>query len=396
MRIGIAVAGAAGAVAAIRRSLRLRPLDRSPAPDRLLAALPQFPNFTEMLPALEKAFATACGYPLAILLRDIGGLRVRHHSAGFVPADDELGAAAATVAGACPIVQRRSAGPGYVHFFPLSTWKGVSGAFGFRANCRRIQPQQKLIVQSFVNQVATAVLREHLAGARLDAERLESALLDSIAHNVRTPLASVIGVLGTLEQDHAVLSPAVRSELLDTARHEAERLNRLVGNLLDLSRLESGALRPRTDLCDVEDVVGAALEQLAPAARRRNVEVRTAAGLPPVRLDFGLILQVLVNLLDNAFKYSPEDTPVAIEAHVAGQELAIAVSDEGDGIPEAALPRVFEKFDRAGRTGETGGLGLGLAICKGLIGAHHGRIWAERRRPRGTTVAFRVPIAESW
>lgn len=220
----------------------------------------------------------------------------------------------------------------------------------------------------------------------------QTTLLDSLAHNVRTPLASIIGVLSTLQQDDALLNPAVRRELVDTARQEADRLNRLLGNLLDLSRLESGSVRVRSDPCDVQDVIGAALEQLGMAARNRRIEVRIDPHLPLVGMDFVLIVQVIVNLLDNALKYSGEDRPISMEAHACHNKLSISICDDGDGIPEHHLAYVFEKFNRAGRSGETSGIGLGLSICRGLVEAHNGEIAIARRQPRGTAVTFTLPL----
>jgi two-component system, OmpR family, sensor histidine kinase KdpD len=229
-----------------------------------------------------------------------------------------------------------------------------------------------------------------------DVEKLQKALLNSISHNLRTPLASIIGALSTLQQDHGAtrMDEATRRELIDTAQAEAERLNRLVGNLLDISRLDSGAVRVRNDPCDVQDVIGAALEQLAGTVRNRSIRVSIPSDLPFIRMDFVLIVQVLVNLLDNAQKYSRSELPIEVEVRLSTDVLEISVCDQGDGIPEQELTNVFEKFNRAGRTSETGGIGLGLSICKGLVEAHHGRIWAQRRNPNGAIVTFALPFHE--
>jgi two-component system sensor histidine kinase KdpD len=194
-----------------------------------------------------------------------------------------------------------------------------------------------------------------------------------------------------LQEDDARLDRGIRRELVDTARMEADRLNRLVGNLLDLSRIESGSVRVRADPCDVQDVIGAALEQLGPAVRNRSVELRIAPELPLVQMDFVLIAQVIVNILDNALKYSPQDRPILIEAELSGNSVVISICDDGDGIAQPDVARIFEKFNRAGRTGETGGIGLGLSICRGFIEAHGGQIWLERHQPRGTAVTFTLP-----
>jgi len=286
------------------------------------------------------------------------------------------------------------------HFVPLRTSSGVVGALGFKAaeqTTRRLNTGGGLF-QGFINQVALAVLRARLeeqaqhAKALQDSDNLQNALLGSISHNVRTPLAAVLGALSTLQEEHGTLTEAVRRELIENARSEAERLNRLLVNLLGMSRLEAGALCVRMDPCDVQDVIGAALEQLGPAASSRPIHVSLAPGLPFVRMDFVLIVQVIVNLLDNALKYSPEHAPITLEALVLEEQLEIRVLDSGDGIPERHLTKIFEKFNRAGRTGETGGIGLGLSICRGLIEAHHGRIWARRREPRGTAFTFALPV----
>jgi two-component system sensor histidine kinase KdpD len=231
-----------------------------------------------------------------------------------------------------------------------------------------------------------------------ESEKLQKALLNSISHNLRTPLASIIGALSTLQEDqHARgIDEATKRELVDTARAEAERLNRLLGNLLDMSRLDAGAVRVRMDPCDVQDVIGAALEQLGGTLRNRLIEVRVPPDLPFVRMDFVLIAQVLVNLLDNALKYSRPEAPIRVEAHLSEETLQICVSDNGDGIPEHEIPNAFEKFNRAGRTSETGGIGLGLSICKGLVEAHHGKIWAQRRDPHGTAVTFSLPLNRAY
>jgi len=216
--------------------------------------------------------------------------------------------------------------------------------------------------------------------------------LNSISHNLRTPLASVTGALNSVLVDEALLDPSTRRELLMTAQDEAKRLNRLVQNLLDMTRLEGGAVHVKTEPCDVQDLIGSALEQLGDRVRERSIAVAVPPNLPLVPLDFVLSVQVLVNLLDNALKYSPPDAPIEIGATLRHDQLEIKVADRGRGIPEQHLERVFEKFFRAA-SGETpGGSGLGLSICKGLIEAQHGRIWAEHRSNGGTEIIFSLPL----
>jgi two-component system, OmpR family, sensor histidine kinase KdpD len=272
--------------------------------------------------------------------------------------------------------------------FPTSEYREESLKMGSKNNRRTSRSRQGLH--------ASVGEGTQNPAAPPDAEKLQKALLNSISHNLRTPLASIIGALSTLQQDQhpRALDDATRRELVDTARAEAERLNRFVGNLLDMSRLDAGAVRVRMDPCDVQDLIGAALEQLAGTLRNRPIEVSVPPDLPFIRMDFVLIAQVLVNLLDNAVKYSHADAPIRVKARLSHDTLEICVSDHGDGIAEHELSNIFEKFNRAGRTSETGGIGLGLSICRGLVEAHHGRIWAERRDPCGTAVTFSIPRNE--
>ncbi len=199
-------------------------------------------------------------------------------------------------------------------------------------------------------------------------------------------------MLSTLREKDGFFEPEIYRDLLETAQEQAQRLNRLLGNLLDLSRLEAGVLPVRNDPCDVQDLIGSALEQLGLAAREREIDVKIPGNLPFVHMDFVLIGQVLVNLLDNALKYSPGDTPITVEVRLLPTEFEMTVSDGGTGISDSNLQNIFQKFDRAGRTGETGGVGLGLFICKGFVEAHHGKIWAARRQPVGTGVTFTIPL----
>jgi two-component system sensor histidine kinase KdpD len=364
----------------------------------LIDELPHCGSIQDRLDAIERAFVATFGYPLAVLLFQCDRVWVRHHSPGFELNEEDLTDAVFAISSGLLLRRVRYPGDESSYFLPLTTAKGPVGALVFRANRQKIGPRWPLI-RSFASQTALALLRSSLEDeaqnvkALSETDQFRKTLLDSIAHNVRTPLASIIGVLSTLQEDQALLDGAVRRELLDTARQEADRLNRLLGNLLDLSRLESGSVRVRADPCDIHDVIGAAIEQLGPRACNRRVQVRIDLDLPLVRMDFVLIVQVIVNLLDNALKYSPEDRPILIEVKRDGPAAAFCIADDGDGIPAEDLARVFEKFNRGGRTGETGGIGLGLSICRGLIEAHQGTIAIERRNPRGTAITFTLPLS---
>jgi K+-sensing histidine kinase KdpD len=362
---------------------------------QLIDELPQCRNIDEMLGVIEDAFTGAFGFPFALLLMECDAVWVRYHSPGFLPVAEDLTRAAHSVAIGAMVRDIRDGQDRY--FIPLIAARGYVGAFAFAAK-RKIRKAEWDLIRSFANQVGMSVFRTRLqdqaqqASALTEADRFQKTLLDSIAHNVRTPLASIIGSLSSLQEDAAVLNGEIRIELVETARQEAERLHRLLRNLLDLSRLESGSVHVRTDPCEIQDLIGAALEQLGSAARSRPVEISIDPKLPLVPMDFVLIVQVIVNLLDNAFKYSPADRPVVIQARLELNSVAISVADEGDGISERDLGRIFSKFNRAGRSTEGGGIGLGLSICRGLIEAHHGTISAARKSPRGTIITFTLPV----
>ena len=287
------------------------------------------------------------------------------------------------------------------HYVPLITAWGVRGVLGLRMSEGElpIEPRLSQLLETFASRAALAIGRavaeEKAREAKLleETERLQRALLNSISHNLRTPLATVTGALKSLIDDSDVLDEPTRRELLVNAQEQAACLNRLVGNLLDMTRLEAGAVRVKREPCDIQDVVGAAIEQLGEAARRREIRLDLPAEQLLVPLDFVLITQVLVNLLDNALKYSPSKEPVEIEVRCAEDSLEVAVSDRGTGIVKADLERVFERFQRGSRNGQTGGTGLGLSISKGFVEAHGGHIWAVPRAGGGTRVMFAVPMS---
>jgi two-component system sensor histidine kinase KdpD len=189
------------------------------------------------------------------------------------------------------------------------------------------------------------------------------------------------------------LAPAVERGLKEAIYDEADRLGRLVTNLLDMTRLESGSLRLSTEWHSLEELVGAALARLDRSRKGRVVEVKVPADLPLVPVDAVLMEQVLVNLLDNAFKYTEPGSPIRIAAGVSGRTVSVEIADEGPGLPLGAEDRAFEKFYRAtsGRTG----FGLGLPICRAIVTAHGGRIWAENRSPHGAVFRFTLPLGDA-
>jgi len=286
-------------------------------------------------------------------------------------------------------------------FLPMHTARGRVGVVGIVRDepGPLLTPEGRRLLDALGDQAALAIERINLAQdldrARLaaEADRLRSALLTSISHDLRTPLASILGSASSLRTQGAVLDKDTKQELLSTIQEEAERLNRFIGNLLDMTRLESGALKPLGSPTVIPDVVGAALQRAAKILSGHRVEVDLAPDLPLVDLDMVLFEHVLFNLLDNAAKYSPEGSLIGLQAAQEGPVVRLRVIDEGDGIPPADLPHVFEKFYRAGGADRRrAGTGLGLAICRGFVEAMAGTIEAANRTDRpGAMITITLP-----
>jgi two-component system sensor histidine kinase KdpD len=287
-----------------------------------------------------------------------------------------------------------------MHYQPLKTTRGVIGVLGVKPTSPNsyMSPDQRRILDAFVNQVALAIEGARLAEqARqtelLEAtEKLQTALLNSISHDLRTPLVSITGALSSLEEGSPALDEEDRRSLIETAREEAERLNRLVGNLLDITRLETGGMHLHREACDIQELIGSSLEQVGSPLKHRQVEVDIPAKLPLISVDFVLFSRVLVNVIDNALKYSPPDKPIEIKTRTSNQSLEISIADRGEGIPAEDLERIFDKFYRVQRPDNVSGTGLGLSICKGIVEAHGGSIRAENRRGGGAIFTVQMPL----
>lgn len=260
-----------------------------------------------------------------------------------------------------------------------------------------------IVIGVIISSLVAKVREQSLEQARLSRqaeqarilqaqENLERALLNSISHDLRTPLVSIKGAISALRDKGDQLTGHARSELLETAYDESERLNRFVGNLLDMSRIEAGAIRLKIELCDVQELVGCSLETMESRMGGREVVTHLPPGLTLVPLDMILMNQVLVNLLDNANKYTPDGSPIEINASVDTTSLMIQVSDHGPGVPAPELPRLFDKFHRIAVPERAGGTGLGLSICRGIVEAHRGRISARNRHGGGLTIDIMLPL----
>ena len=287
-----------------------------------------------------------------------------------------------------------------LRYLPLKTPRLVVGVLGIAAPAAQLTQEQRWLMEAFANQGALAIERARLAEEARQmqllqtTEKLQRALLDSISHDLRTPLVSITGALSSLAESDLHLDADEQRALVENARTEAERLNRLVGNLLDMTRLEAGGLRVVREPTDLQDLIGAALEQLGKRLNQRQISVTIPDGLPLVPLDFVLLVQVLVNLVDNALKYSPADAPIAVTGALSGDWLTLAVADRGRGIPEPELPHIFDKFYRIHHPQQTSGAGLGLSICKGIVEAHGGQISAANRAGGGAVFTVRLPVRE--
>jgi len=258
---------------------------------------------------------------------------------------------------------------------------------------------------TFVDQAASVIERERLRRETLQVEvlrrtdALRAALLSSVSHDLRTPLSSIKAAASSLLQEDVQWDDEARHSFALAIVREADRLNRLVANLLDMSRIEGGALKPEKEWYPINELIQDVVARMQPVLQGRVVHTDLPADLPPVKLDYLQIDQVLTNLLENAVRYTPAESPIDIGVRLDGEYMLISVADRGPGIPAADLDRVFDKFYRVMETQtkatRTTGSGLGLAVCKGLVEAHGGRIWVENRRGGGAIFQFTLPLGEA-
>lgn len=289
-------------------------------------------------------------------------------------------------------------------YLPLVTARGVIGVIELRAPdiVMEFTDEQERLLEAYTNLISVAMegilLAEELQNARVlkATEKLQDALLNAISHDLRTPLVSIIGTLSSLQEEGLELDETAKKNLIQVARDEAERLNHLITNLLDESRLESGAIKLSRQPYEVQDLVNTALGQFGNRLSDRTIEIIIPSNLPFILVDFGLIVQTLYNILDNSMKYSPIDTPIEIKSREIEQEVEIQITDHGTGIPEEDLEAIFDKFYRIKRSDSVAGTGLGLSISKGIIEAHGGSIKAIRGTYGGTTIIIKLPVSKPY
>ena len=285
-------------------------------------------------------------------------------------------------------------------YIPLKGARETVGIMGVAPAGRgRIASEQMQLLEVVANQTAMAIERtrsQHAAEAarmRMEAEQMRSSLLSAVSHDLRTPLASITGAASTLRSQGDKLQPETRQDLLESIADEAERLSRLVSNLLDMTRLESG-VELRRDYYPLEEIVGAALQRMEKQLERRQVTTSLPDTLPLVYADDVLLGQLILNLLENATKYTPEGTPIELAAQASADFVVLEIRDRGPGFGPEEETRIFEKFYR-GRSDGSRGVGLGLAICRAVADAHQGTIEAFNREGGGAVFRIRIPSKES-
>jgi two-component system sensor histidine kinase KdpD len=366
-----------------------------------LLSVPELGRATEVA---ARHAATAFGGEAAVLLRgEDGALAVPEPGATGVRLEPEDLAVASWA-----LRENRPAGVGTgilpdapVTCLPLDAGVAPLGVLALlRPSAAVVDATHRGFLEVFARQVAFAIERLRLAEEaraatlRARGEQMRSSLLSAVSHDLGTPLATITGAGTALRDDRGRLDPGQRAELVDTICTEAERMERLVGNILDMVRIESGGMALRRDWVPLEEVLGSALVRLDAKLSGREVRTDLPEGLPLVPVDPVLFEQVFVNLLENAVKYTPPASPVEIGARVADHVLEIEVADRGPGIPEGQEERIFEKFQRGPQSGG-GGVGLGLPICRGIVEAHGGTIVAANRESGGAVFRIRLPLRES-
>jgi two-component system, OmpR family, sensor histidine kinase KdpD len=341
---------------------------------------------------------------VVLLLPESGMLAVK---SGYPPED--MLAEADIAAAKWAFENNRAAGrgadtlPGAVWLFlPMRTGRGAIGVIGITGDKPGplLTPDERRLLDALIDQGALAIERVHLVEdmdrvkRTVETDRLRAALLTSISHDLKTPLAAVLGAASTLRDLGGKLADGQKVELLATVIEESERLNRFIANLLDMTRLESGAVAPKFGLHDLSDIVGSTLRRANRILGRHRVEVAMSPDLPMIEVDAVLFGQALFNLIDNAAKYAPAGTTIRVRAWREGGTVVTQILDEGDGIPRGELEQIFDKFYRVQKGDHVrAGTGLGLAISRGFIEAMRGSVVAANRTDRsGAVFTITLPV----
>ncbi len=295
--------------------------------------------------------------------------------------------------------------PGQIHsdtptyLSPLQSSRGLLGEIQVWREREPLVPAETRLLSTFASQGVTALERLRLAQAasrsRLleESDRFKTSLLGSVSHELRTPLATIKAAVTSLRSETVAWDSAARVDLLAAVEEETDHLNQLVGNLLNMSRIEAGALKPERSWNSLADIVDSAIERTRQQTQKHQLEVDVSGDLPLVPVDYFQIEQVFINLISNSSKYSPEGTIIGIRAKPLGNDtLLVTVSNQGPQVQDEDLERIFDKFYRVTAAANVTGAGLGLSICKGIIEAHGGRIWAENLT-QGFAFNFNLPLS---
>lgn len=394
-------------VAARVRTQAVSALDRVRTTEPLYAfsrKLASTAKLDDVLWATAYQIALMLKVRVVLLLPDNGVISVK---AGYPPEDEldkaDLAAANWAWGNDRPAGRGSDTLPGAKRLFlPMRTGRGPIGVIGIDDDRTGplLTPDQRRLLDALVDQGALAIERVQLVEdmdrvqRNVESDRLRAALLTSISHDLKTPLASVLGAASTLRDLAARLSDTEKADLLATVIDESERLNRFIANLLDMTRLESGAVAPNAVRLDLADIIGSVLRRAGKILAQHNVRLDVAPDIPMLELDAVLFEQVLFNLLDNAAKYAPAGTAITVRAARDGDTVRLQILDEGAGIPPADLDHVFDKFYRAQKGDHIRpGTGLGLAISRGFVEAMRGEIFAGNRTDRsGAVLTIRLPI----
>jgi len=280
---------------------------------------------------------------------------------------------------------------------PIQAVRGVLGEIRLWRIAPAISSGARRLLQTFASQSALALERAWLAQAESrarvleESDKLKSAILSSVSHELRTPLSTIKAAASSLRGTEVGWDLPARAELIAAIDDEADHLNILVGNLLDMSRIESGALKPKREWNILSEIVGSVLARMKHSAEEHQIEVEIPENLPLVSVDYVQMEQVFTNLLSNSLKYAPANTTICIRAHVEEETIHVQVSNQGPQVPPEHLERIFDKFYRTTAADRVTGTGLGLSICKGIIEAHEGRIWAENLT-NGLAFNFTLPL----
>ncbi|OPY71338.1 MAG: Sensor protein KdpD [Syntrophorhabdus sp. PtaU1.Bin050] len=287
-------------------------------------------------------------------------------------------------------------------FFPIKAEDKTLAVLGIRPNIENtaLSPEKRQLIETFTNLAAVAIVRLQFEKEAeqtkwlAESERLHRTLLNSISHDFRTPLASITGAVTSLLAEGSVYDQEAKKIFLHTIREEAHRLNRFIENLLDMVRLESGTLKLNMKWCDIQDIIGVVLRETQDTLQGHPLRIDIPPDAPSVTADFILIEQVLINLLENAAKYSLPGSAISISARCRDRTLFLTVADPGPPIPKAEQEHVFDKFYRLHSSKHTSGTGLGLSICRGIIEAHGGSIWVDSSPEYGNRFTFSLPVSE--